>query len=250
MSSAVRAARATSASTSSMTPTPMSRRYGRSSGSSSRTTSPPIARRWGIAPTRPRSATFASPRPTSRASTARGRWARLTCTARTTPPSSCSPPRDTTSRATTRASPSSAIRATTCTCSPARWWSPSSGCTTGWSIAFATTSVAEQDLFEEARRAASWHYQHVILREFLPGLIGAQLTAELLDERPAAVSRRAGPLHPVRVRRRRLPLRPLPDPRPLSGQRALRPVPGVPRSHGLRPGPARAHRRLGPSDRC
>jgi hypothetical protein len=44
--------------------------------------------------------------------------------------------------------------------------------------------VAEQDVFEEARRAATWHYQHVILREFLPGLIGAQLTAEMLDSGP------------------------------------------------------------------
>jgi hypothetical protein len=44
--------------------------------------------------------------------------------------------------------------------------------------------VAEQDIFEQARGAASWHYQHVILREFLPGLIGAQLTAELLDSGP------------------------------------------------------------------
>jgi hypothetical protein len=44
--------------------------------------------------------------------------------------------------------------------------------------------VAEQDIFEQARRAASWHYQRVILREFLPGLIGAQLTAELLDSGP------------------------------------------------------------------
>ena len=42
--------------------------------------------------------------------------------------------------------------------------------------------AAGQDIFETARRAASWHYQHVILREFLPDLIGAQLTAELLDE--------------------------------------------------------------------
>jgi hypothetical protein len=41
--------------------------------------------------------------------------------------------------------------------------------------------VAEQEVFEEARRAATWHYQHVILREFLPGLIGAGLTAELLE---------------------------------------------------------------------
>ena len=44
--------------------------------------------------------------------------------------------------------------------------------------------AADQDIFEEARRAATWHYQHVILREFLPGLIGAQLTAELLDSGP------------------------------------------------------------------
>ena len=42
----------------------------------------------------------------------------------------------------------------------------------------------EEDVFDEARRAAGWHYQHVILREFLPGLIGAQLTADLLDSGP------------------------------------------------------------------
>jgi hypothetical protein len=39
----------------------------------------------------------------------------------------------------------------------------------------------EADLFEEARRAATWHYQWVILREFLPLLIGAELTDRLLD---------------------------------------------------------------------
>jgi len=44
--------------------------------------------------------------------------------------------------------------------------------------------VAEQDVFEEGRRAATWHYQHVILREFLPVLIGGQLTADLLDDGP------------------------------------------------------------------
>ena len=44
--------------------------------------------------------------------------------------------------------------------------------------------VAEGDLFEEARRATTWHYQHVILREFLPGLVGAELTAELLASGP------------------------------------------------------------------
>src|SRR4051812_3736678 len=44
--------------------------------------------------------------------------------------------------------------------------------------------VAEQDVFEEARRATTWHYQHVILREFLPGLIGAEPAADLLDRGP------------------------------------------------------------------
>jgi Animal haem peroxidase len=44
--------------------------------------------------------------------------------------------------------------------------------------------VGEEDVFDEARRAATWHYQHVILREFLPGLIGAASTAELLEHGP------------------------------------------------------------------
>jgi hypothetical protein len=42
----------------------------------------------------------------------------------------------------------------------------------------------EDALFQEARRAATWHYQHVIAREFLPSLIGAELTAELLEDGP------------------------------------------------------------------
>jgi hypothetical protein len=44
--------------------------------------------------------------------------------------------------------------------------------------------VTEPEVFEEARRSATWHYQHVILREFLPGLIGASLTTELLEDGP------------------------------------------------------------------
>src|SRR5262249_23935633 len=40
------------------------------------------------------------------------------------------------------------------------------------------------DVFAAARRLATWHYQHVILREFLPSLIGAELTAALLEEGP------------------------------------------------------------------
>jgi hypothetical protein len=44
--------------------------------------------------------------------------------------------------------------------------------------------TSEEEIFDEARRAATWHYQHVILREFLPSLIGAELTADLLDHGP------------------------------------------------------------------
>jgi hypothetical protein len=44
--------------------------------------------------------------------------------------------------------------------------------------------TAEDALFEQARRAATWHYQNVIVREFLPSLIGAELTTELLEGGP------------------------------------------------------------------
>jgi hypothetical protein len=41
--------------------------------------------------------------------------------------------------------------------------------------------VPEAEVFDEARRSATWHYQWVILREFLPTLIGPELTDRLLD---------------------------------------------------------------------
>jgi hypothetical protein len=40
---------------------------------------------------------------------------------------------------------------------------------------------AEGDVFEEARRTATWHYQWVILKEFLPLLLGGEIVKELLD---------------------------------------------------------------------
>jgi Animal haem peroxidase len=40
--------------------------------------------------------------------------------------------------------------------------------------------VAEAELFAEARRAATWHYQWVLLTDFLPRLVGPELAAELL----------------------------------------------------------------------
>ncbi|HXO06571.1 MAG TPA: peroxidase family protein, partial [Solirubrobacteraceae bacterium] len=61
---------------------------------------------------------------------------------------------------------------------------------------FRHDGVAEQDIFDEARRAATWHYQYVIVREFLPGVIGSELTAELLDDGPQLYRLDGGPYIP------------------------------------------------------
>ena len=44
---------------------------------------------------------------------------------------------------------------------------------------------ARPDVFDEARRATMWHYQWILLHDYLPILIGAELTAELADGGPA-----------------------------------------------------------------
>jgi Animal haem peroxidase len=44
--------------------------------------------------------------------------------------------------------------------------------------------VAEQEVFERARREASWHYQWVIVHDYLPTLVGDELVEELLAEGP------------------------------------------------------------------
>ena len=42
--------------------------------------------------------------------------------------------------------------------------------------------VSEVDIFDEARRSLMWHYQWVLLHDYLPGLVGEGLVAELLEE--------------------------------------------------------------------
>jgi hypothetical protein len=42
----------------------------------------------------------------------------------------------------------------------------------------------EAEVFDDARRATTWHYQWVILNEFLPLLVGPELVAELRDSGP------------------------------------------------------------------
>ena len=44
--------------------------------------------------------------------------------------------------------------------------------------------VSEDGLFEEARRISRWHYQWVVLHDFLPRLIGDELASTLLAEGP------------------------------------------------------------------
>ena len=44
--------------------------------------------------------------------------------------------------------------------------------------------VAEAELYDEARRALVWHYQWLIVNEFLPGVVGPELVAELGDTGP------------------------------------------------------------------
>jgi heme peroxidase len=57
--------------------------------------------------------------------------------------------------------------------------------------------VAESELFEEARRALSWHYQWLIVNEFLPGLVGSELVAELRSQGPRFYRPNGVPFIPV-----------------------------------------------------
>jgi Animal haem peroxidase len=45
--------------------------------------------------------------------------------------------------------------------------------------------VDEAGTFEDARRLLVWHYQWIVVHEYLPTLVGDEVAAELLDGRPA-----------------------------------------------------------------
>ena len=55
----------------------------------------------------------------------------------------------------------------------------------------------ESEVFETAAQELRWHYQTVILREFLPRLIGADLVASLLNEGPRYYRPRDQPFIPL-----------------------------------------------------
>ncbi len=57
--------------------------------------------------------------------------------------------------------------------------------------------TAEQTIFTEAQRLVVWHYQWIILREFLPNLIGDGLTDALLAGGPRYYRPAADPFIPL-----------------------------------------------------
>ena len=57
--------------------------------------------------------------------------------------------------------------------------------------------VAESDLFEDARLALNWHYQWVILNDFLPNLVGHELAASVLQDGPRFYRPQGEPYIPV-----------------------------------------------------
>ena len=77
----------------------------------------------------------------------------------------------------------------------------------------------EADLFDAARQALTWHYQWVVVEEFLPGLVGAELMRGPRHRHRDPAACPAGLTLPLRIRRRRLPLRPFPDPAELPARR-------------------------------
>ena len=56
--------------------------------------------------------------------------------------------------------------------------------------------VSDDDVFDEARRATTWHYQWVIVHDFLPRLVGTELIRELLADGPRFYRPQAEPFIP------------------------------------------------------
>ncbi|WP_434811932.1 peroxidase family protein [Microbacterium sp. bgisy189] len=58
-------------------------------------------------------------------------------------------------------------------------------------------SLTADELFAEAQRVVRWHYQWIVLHEFLPATIGADLTEELMTEGRKHYNWRNNPYIPV-----------------------------------------------------
>jgi Animal haem peroxidase len=57
-------------------------------------------------------------------------------------------------------------------------------------------AVAEADVFDEARRATIWHYQWVLVNDFLPRLVGRELVDDVLARGPACYQADGDPYIP------------------------------------------------------
>ena len=57
--------------------------------------------------------------------------------------------------------------------------------------------VADDDVFDDARRALSWHYQWLIVNEFLPAVVGAERVDTVLREGPSYYRPSGDPFIPV-----------------------------------------------------
>jgi len=57
--------------------------------------------------------------------------------------------------------------------------------------------VPESELFDDSRRALSWHYQWVILHDFLPNLVGEAMTTTVLRDGPRFYRLSGEPFIPV-----------------------------------------------------
>lgn len=57
--------------------------------------------------------------------------------------------------------------------------------------------VAESDLFEDARLALNWHYQWVILHDFLANLVGDRMAASVINDGPRFYRPQGEPYIPI-----------------------------------------------------
>jgi hypothetical protein len=57
--------------------------------------------------------------------------------------------------------------------------------------------IPEAELFDDARRALMWHYQWVILNDFLPNLVGTAMTMSVLQDGPRFYRPTGEPFIPV-----------------------------------------------------
>ena len=104
--------------------------------------------------------------------------------------------------------------------------------------------VDESDLFEETRRTATWHYQWVILTEFLPLLVGHELVDELLDGGWTLLRPEEAPYMPFEFADAAYRYGHSQIRRHLSRQPGFRPGAGVPRPNGFRRRAFGPHHRL------